>query len=195
VNSRWHEKRKSATDATAALVELLEDDSVDARRLVIGYLDAKGQLARAFQALAEDLWFDPAPIERIKSQLETAMQELYPELPAKYKLVRGYGRVHQLLFAFLSQRVGQEVSSDELRVLTGDAIHTERRARDLRELGLLLETYDNGGVTVYVLRDAIPSSSQGARNLASGNVRDDKSLSEAEREAFLSLISRDPDLP
>ena len=188
MTSQWPQLRRVSADATDVLSELLHDPEADSRRLIVGYLDAKRQLAKAFQALAEELWLDPGPLALVKGQIEEAMHELYPELPAKHRLVRGFGKVHEMLFAYLNQRVGEEVMAEELRVLTADAVHTERRARDLRDLGLQIDTYEGGGMTVYVLRDAIPSSEAGARTIALRNVREDKSLTIAERDYLLSQV-------
>jgi hypothetical protein len=189
MKSQWNHQRLSAAEAASLLSDLLRDDMSEPRSLIVSYLDAKRQLAHAFQSLSEELWLDPAPLARVKSQIETAIQTQYPALPAKLKLVRGYGRVHELLFAYLADRTGVEVSADELRILTGDAVHTERRTRDLRDLGLRIDVFDSGGITVYVLRDQIPASGAGAASIVTRNIRDDRNLTARDREDLLASVA------
>ena len=80
------------------------------------------------------------------------------------------------------------MSADELRLLTGDAVHTERRARELRDLGLQIETFSSGGLSIYVLKNGTPDLAAGARATAARNIRNDKALGPAEREHLITSL-------
>jgi len=188
MNNQWNSRRHSTLESVSALAGLLADVDAEPRSLVVAYLDSKRQLARAFQGLSEDLWYDPVPLAAVKLQIEVAANALFPDIPIRYRMVRGYGRVHEMLFAYFCARVGREITADELRVLTGDAVHTERRARDLRDLGLILDAFENGGLTVYVLRDVVPKSGVGAASIVAKNVKNDKKLTSLARNDLLARV-------
>ena len=124
-------------------------------------------------------------LEGVKKDIEQQMREGYPRLPAKYLKVRGFGKSHARLVAYLVRSAGNEVSASELRMLTGDAVHTERRARELRDLGFALEAKHTGGTDVYLLRSAEPDVAAGAAIQVAQNIRGDRSLSQAQAAGLL----------
>jgi len=64
-----------------------------------------------------------------------------------------YGsEVHEKLFQILLQRFDIDVPAGLLRVLTHDSVHTERRLRELRELGLDIGTSNSSGIDMYRLK-------------------------------------------
>src|SRR5262245_3078693 len=128
----WSRQRLRATESVVSLGEILNDPDAGERRLMAAYLETKRLLAEAMQEFALERYADPKPLEEVKSLLEHAMSTTYPSIPPKYRKVRRFVTVHAVLLAYLVRRVGEEVSADELRVLTRDAVHTERRARELR---------------------------------------------------------------
>ncbi|WP_104099505.1 hypothetical protein [Cryobacterium sp. M96] len=174
-----------ALDSVGTLQELLADGETDDRRLVLGYLEAKHQLARAFEVFAIEKYADPSTMIAVKELLENAMRETFTALPKKYLRVKGFGKPHEAILAYFVQRVRLDVSADELRMLTGDAVHTERRMRDLRDLGFMLESREEAGQQVYVLRDEIPNVASGAAILVGRNLRNDKSLTPNQRDGLL----------
>jgi hypothetical protein len=176
----WLRLRASAVDAVARLGEILSDPVAEDRRLVAAYLDAKQILANAFEALAVEKYGDPSVLATAKATIEAAMREAYSHLPAKYLKLRGFGVSHARLLAYLTRSAGAEVSAAELRMLTGDAVHTERRARELRDLGFELDARHTGGNDVYVLRSAEPNARTGASLQVARNIKEDKTISRAE---------------
>jgi hypothetical protein len=177
--------RASALDTVSTLKELLADVEAEDRRLVSAYLEAKQVLANAFEVLAVEKYADPSVLDGAKRNVEAAMRSAYSYLPAKYLKVRGYGKSHARLVAYLARSSGVEVSAAELRMLTGDAVHTERRARELRDLGFQLEARHTGGADVYLLRSADPDAATGAALQVTRNIRGDKSISGAEAADLL----------
>jgi hypothetical protein len=173
----WSKQRVTALDSVATLGELLADSGAEDRRLVLAYLEAKHLLAEAFEAFAVEKYADPTVLEEVKKALEPVMRQAYPRAPDKYLRVRGFVEVHARLLAYLVPRAGCDVSAAELRMLTADAVHTERRARDLRDLGFQLDARSTAGSDVYVLRSPVPDTVAGAALLVAKNIRTDKSIS------------------
>ena len=74
------------------------------------------------------------------------MTAMYPQISTRYRLITGFGSTHRRLFGYLSARMGLEVPLEELRLITGDAVHTERRLRELRDLGAEITMSEGGGL-------------------------------------------------
>jgi hypothetical protein len=182
----WTRLRTTALDAVATLGELLADPAAEDRRLIVAYLDTKQALADAFEALAVERYFDPAVLGDVKLAIEATMHAAYSGLPEKYLRVRGFGTSHARLLAYLCRSPGAHVSAAELRILTGDAVHTERRARDLRDLGFDVVWRHTGGSDVYILTSSQPDLHAAARSLVAKNIQKDRSLREAERIELLA---------
>jgi len=126
--------------------------------------------------------------KQLKGRIEAAMRQAYPHVPERYLTVRGFGTSHSRLLAYLVRSAGSEVSAEELRMLTGDAVHTERRTRDLRDLGFHLDAFHTGGSDVYVLRSDEPDAGVGAALQLTRNIRSDKSISAAEGTSLLRSL-------
>ena len=73
-------------------------------------------------------------------------------VPGKYLAVRGYKSVQPILLQYLAQHVGNPVRSSKLRVLTADQTHTERRVRDLRDLGFEVDWKKVADDDQYILK-------------------------------------------
>ncbi len=181
----WTKLRASALDSVATLNELLADADVGDRRLISGYLEAKRVLAAAFEAFSVEKYSDPAVIECAKGAIEAEMVRRYPGVSPKYLKVRGYGESHARLLAYLVQRAGTDVAAGELRMLTGDAVHTERRTRELRDLGFLLDALHIAGNDVYLLRSPEPDLEAASAYLVAKNVKADRSLTKSDAAEIL----------
>lgn len=185
----WKQQRQSARMEVEVLAELLRDEETSERRLIAGYLEAKRALARAFGQLAVEKYNDVSHLESAKKMIEHAMKSNFNQVPGKYLRVSGFSRVHAMLLAYLVPRVGAAVYADELRMLTGDAVHTERRARDLRDLGFVLIASDHPGGQVYTLLDSVPAVQTAASTLIQRNIRQDKTLDEKTRARLISMVA------
>ena len=172
----WERTRRTALDAVTALRDLLLDPEAEDRRLIAGYVEAKATLAAAFESLTVSRHGDLSILREHKRRLEEEMVRAFPSVPAQYLKVRGYGDTHARLLAYLTHRQGQHVPAAELRLLTRDAVHTERRARELRDLGFKLDAQHSSGRDVYVLSDTPPDINAAARELVRRNVLADREL-------------------
>lgn len=155
MSNSWSRQRNSAQIATQILLEVLQDPGAAHSRLVHAYLDAKRELARAFQTLAIESVGDQDPLASLIRQLEESMDVLYPEVPEEYRRVKGFVASHRILYSYLSVRLNSDVPLDELRILTGDAVHTERRLRELRTLGLQITMLESGGIRTCRVAQAV----------------------------------------
>jgi hypothetical protein len=73
-------------------------------------------------------------------------------------------------------------------VLTADQIHTERRVRDLRDLGFQVEWKKVSDDDQYVLVSTEPDLDAAAALQARKNIKDDKKLSKQEKEGLLNAV-------
>ncbi len=185
----WHASRTRALDALNDLLEVMEDSEASERRLILSYVEAKVELAVAFQTLVQDRYQTSPELDTLKAQIGQAMQTKHKNLPPKYLSVKGFGRVHQMLLGYLWQRRGSPVPVAELRILTHDAVHTERRIRELRDLGLDVSAVRHSGANVYTLAETPPDLDRAVALLVGRNIKDDKQLAAHERERWLTQVA------
>jgi hypothetical protein len=127
-------------------------------------------------------------IEATLTKIHEQMRSLFAgKLPDRYLVVRGYKGIHPILLEYLAQHVGQPVRSSKLRVLTGDQTHTERRVRDLRDLGFAVEWKKVADDDQYELRSVQPDLDKAARLHVKRNINSDRTLSAQEKTKLLAL--------
>ncbi len=100
-------------------------------------------------------------------------------VPEKYLSVHGYKSVQPILLQYLAQHAGNPVRSSKLRILTSDQTHTERRVRDLRDLGFQVEWKKVADDDQYVLKSIQPDLNAAATLQVRKNVKDDKEAAKA----------------
>lgn len=152
----------------ASVLDAQDASATDVERVMDGYLDHKRTIAAEMQRLAlRHLDLEPAPLLEWKSQVEermpTMLDGLETVLGRQYFQVRGFSGVHPLLYAYLMRHAGRPISGSRLRILTGDQVHTERRVRELRSLGLAVGTARSAGEDMYTLDPGASSAELGAR--------------------------------
>ena len=128
-------------------------------------------------------------LDDVKARIEVEMASSFGSLlPSKYLRVRGYASPHRELFAYLTLFLGRPVPAAVLRIITVDAVHTERRGGELRDSGFAVGRNKNWGAEVYILRSPDPDVAMAARTVVAHNVKEDKNLSEAERRRLLDAV-------
>ena len=190
------ELRKSLADLDnfADLVRSQIDQSeVEFERLLDGYLEARRSLARQFCLVAQHhLLRGNSLLETTRKRIEQRMAELFGSgVPEKYLVVHGYTSVQPILLQYLAQHAGNPVRSSKLRVLTADQIHTERRVRDLRDLGFQVEWKKVSDDDQYVLASVEPDLDVAAALQVRKNIRDDKKLAKQEKDRLLKTIGQE----
>jgi hypothetical protein len=159
--------------------------------LLDGYLDAKSVLAEAFrQMMVERIEPRMGALTGIAEGLnEYAAARYGSELPREYLAERRPGSTHRLLYAYLSLFPGTPVNAQVIRVLTGDAVHTERRLRELRDWGVVVEARDAAAGDCYVLDAGAPDYRTAAAMTVRRNIRADKNLDNALSSNYLTRAS------
>lgn len=158
----WRARRHVAETATRALVDALGDDRPVDSALLTVYFAARTALAKFFEEYASATYGDPRPLESWRSVVDGQVRARFPFLEGVFQGVRTFGPVHYRVYNYLSAQPGVPVPGYELRFLTADAVHTERRARELRDLGFELGTTTVGGARGYVLQSPRPNLALGA---------------------------------
>ena len=163
---------------------------VEFERLLDGYLEARRSLSKQFCLVAQRyLLRGDSLLETTRKRMELRMAEMYVgRIPEKYLAVHGYKSVQPILLQYLAQHVGNPVRSSKLRVLTADQIHTERRVRDLRDLGFHVEWKKVADDDQYVLKSVEPDLDAASMLQVRKNIRDDKKLARVEKDRLLSLL-------
>lgn len=169
---------------------LVESAAPDLDRLVDAYVETRQGLARDFRELAVFMVDDAnARLDAVKSEITRGMVEKFGgAIPASDLVVKGYGETHAVLLAYICRRSGQPVPASRLRVLVGDQIHTERRVRDLRDLGFGIAWKSVAGENRYVLSSDQPDVEVAANAQVIRNLKADRRLSSARRGELLALV-------
>jgi hypothetical protein len=163
---------------------------VEFERLLDGYLDARRALAKQFSMVAQRyLLHGESLLETTRKDIEEKMTALFGgRIPERYFKVRGYKSVQPILLQYLAQHVGNPVRSSKLRILTSDQTHTERRVRDLRDLGFQVDWKKVSDEDQYVLKSVEPDLATAATLQVRKNVKEDKKLAKGEKEKLLALL-------
>lgn len=183
--------RREALESTQLLVELLSDENGSTERILLGYLEAKGRLSGWMRHLAMEQ-VKPAigRLEEVKVEVGKRMALYADRIPEKYLRIRGFNEVHALLYAMLWLNQGKPVTTDRLRILTADAGQTERRTRELRDLGLTIEAVQSGSQDVYVLRSIVPDADEGAKEQIRRNLDEAKKAKKLPEAEYQMLIAK-----
>ncbi len=178
---------RRAIEALAFLGQLLTDED-DFERVLDGYLEARGVLADAFQEMATNRF--PAASDQLSatiSRVEARIRERAGAgAPASHVAVRGLRGIRGILLAYLMAHPGKPVPASRLRILTGDQVHTERRLRELRDLGYTVLAERVSDQDCYILTSVQQNLDAAAELQFERNLNADKQLPEAERQLLLA---------
>jgi hypothetical protein len=155
--SDWDASREAALAELELLRSLIQEEGAE-DRIIEGYLQAREVLSRSFRTLMlQGLTSKLSLLSETRQEIERCMSQLFAGLiPLKYLVIRGRSSPHAEILAYLALRVEKPVRADELRILTGDAIHTERRTRELRDLGFGIVARHTAGADTYTLSSITP---------------------------------------
>jgi hypothetical protein len=181
----------AARQAIASLQYLtsLLESGADLDRVIDGYLETRRLLAKTFRDLAHAHLEPVNPVlDGVRTKVEQRMAQLFGgRVPPEYLTVRRYGTTHQLLAAYLFRQPGRPVPASRLRLLTGDQVHTERRVRELRDLGLSIEAGRVAGENQYILASQEPDLDRGAAIQLAQNIKS-SDLDGAARSRLLTAV-------
>ncbi|MEV7112685.1 hypothetical protein [Streptomyces anulatus] len=188
------EWKRLKPDAEHALQILLSEIPSHAtpQSLFEAYAYAKDIAARAMQSrMLGDLPAENKHFKALHVKIKQEMDSRYKDaVPANLLRTPYSGKTHECLFSLLQKNLAQPVQAAMLRIVTADNVHTERRARELRELGLDVHWYDIEEISVYELRsldidfEMIPA-------IIRNNARKNKSMPKDQKQRIL----RDAGIP
>lgn len=162
-NTSSEEWTRLKPDAVIAVDELSRklEGAASSRELIDAYLYAKQLLAEAMRAYVRmELPERCEEFHTRRAELGEEIRRRYAgKVPDTYLAVPYESRVHEELFCLLHRRVGEEVPGSLLRTVTADSVHTERRIRELRELGFSIASSESEGIDFYILMSTEPDYS------------------------------------
>ncbi|MFI9160009.1 hypothetical protein [Kitasatospora aureofaciens] len=149
----WKRHKPDTKFAVGQLAALLEEADESADSVFNAYLVAKKDLARSMQELLRATLPPSRPaFAELRSRVSESLQERFGDrIPQKYLAVPYDTVANQDLFGLLREHMGKPVDTAVLRAINADDIHTERRIRELRELGLRIDSVKRDGVGCYLL--------------------------------------------
>ncbi|MGW7466831.1 hypothetical protein ACWGJT_19510 [Streptomyces xantholiticus] len=186
----WRQLQPDARHALKNLLsEILDQEDAghrDPQSLFEAYTYAKDITARAVQSrMLIHLPSENQKFRELHAAIQHQMNSRYGEvIPANLLKIPYGGQTYERLFSLLQENLAQPVPAAMLRIVTADDVHTERRARELRELGFDLAWYELDGISVYELRsldidfNMIPS-------IARNKIRRSKALTRSEKLRIL----------
>ncbi|MFD8468408.1 hypothetical protein ACFV10_25270 [Streptomyces cyaneofuscatus] len=182
------EWKRLKPDAEHALRMLLSEipDHATPQSLFEAYTYAKDIAARAMQSrMLGDLPPENNQFKLLRAEIKQEMDSQYKgTIPPNLLRIPYSGKTHEYLFSLLQKNLAQPVQAAMLRIVTADNVHTERRARELRELGLDVHWYDIEEISVYELRsldidfEMIPA-------IIRNNARKNKSMTKEQKQLIL----------
>lgn len=171
--------------AGAANAPLASREAVE--RLLDTYVLAKRSLANDVARLVRDELVEGSTLlEESTDAVGRRMAELFGgRIDDRYVRVKKYRGVHPLLLDYLALNVGKDVPASRLRAITGDQVHTERRVRELRDLGFNVTWRRVGPEDHYSLSSTDPDLDTAARFQLDHRIKEDGSISATKKMLFL----------
>ncbi|SNT60268.1 hypothetical protein SAMN05443665_105633 [Actinomadura meyerae] len=135
--------------------------TTSSRELIDSYLYAKRLLAESMRAFVRmELPERCEDFRRGCAAIEVEMRRRYGGMVPEGYLIAPYkSRVNEELYCLLHRSLGEEVPGSLLCTVTADSVHTERRIRELRELGFSVSSSEAEGVDFYSLKSLEPDFS------------------------------------
>lgn len=149
----WPNLRSDAEHALQTLISQINRQA-QAQELFEAYTYAKRVTADALQArMMMHLPNENAKFRELHTQVQAELDAQYSRFFAEGFLKAPYGdQLHERLFSLLQENLANPIEAAKLRIVTADGVHTERRTRELRELGIDVDWYKEGGIDFYILR-------------------------------------------
>ncbi|MFF4898372.1 hypothetical protein [Streptomyces sp. NPDC001068] len=186
----WASLRPTSAYAVRELSSAFERESTPPDDLIDAYLFAKRNLAQSMQALLLSQLPSECPdFAELRASIQAEMENRYADrIPERFLKVPYGSKVHELLFMILLRNLGNRVDSDRLRLATRDNVHTERRTRELRELGFNIATSESDGGQYYTLVDLGIDFSK-VPELIAKTINKSESLTTAEKSNLMDKLA------
>jgi hypothetical protein len=191
--------RRSAVDrivaASSYFAEYLESEAKagesDIDGVLANYVAFRREIAEQVQTICTNLLVgSESLLHSHRVRVERRMRELFgAQAPSTLLRLRGYRGIHSVILEYLAQHVGDGVPASVIRMLSGDQVHTERRIRELRDLGFVVTWQRAGGDTQYVLRSKEPDVEAAAYLQLERNIKASRTLPGPMRRNLLTICA------
>jgi hypothetical protein len=161
------------------------------------YHRAKRALALSFQEMALSVVpREQFKLDDVKQSVMDEMRSLFAgRVDPEFFTFRRYTTPHPDIYALLASKVGEPIPGWRIRLLSGDKIHTERRTRELRDLGLEIEVNERDDESTYCLVSLDADLRYGAAFQLRENALRSKKLSGQVRSHYVEIAEQAAALP
>lgn len=168
------------------------EEGVNVDALLANYVNLRRTMGAELSSICGDLLVaQQSALAEHRQRVAAHMAELFGGIASADLLtVRGYAGVHDIIFEYLARHVGEAVPISRIRVLTGDQVHTERRIRELRDLGFEISWKKAGGEDQYMLAALDVDLDRVAAAIFRSNVRESTTLSGAMRQRLNAIVEK-----
>lgn len=175
---------RSAAEFLSIIEQENEEPSADVELVLDSYVRHRGDVAKEMRAMAEMAFAGGASgLMATCIELGDFMSTVLGDVvDAKYLGTPKPGPTHQVLFAYLAAHLGVPVAAVRLKAISGEQTHCERRVRELRDFGYVVQASSSAGQNSYALSPQEPDILVVARGILRRRLLEDTSLSEAERD-------------
>lgn len=165
--------------------------------LAFEYNRLRRSLAASFQTMSmADVPRTTFRLEDVKGAVSAEMRRLFEgRVDSSLFQIRRYTTPHPDIYAVLASRVGEDVPAWRIRLLSGDATHTERRTRELRDLGLRIAVVEDDEDSYYRLESGEPDLAYAAAFQLRENASRSRRLSSSARSDIIMQAELVVDLP
>ncbi|OPG04678.1 hypothetical protein B1R27_24315 [Streptomyces sp. GKU 895] len=186
----WRLLKPNTEFAVKELSLALENPDESPAALLETYLFAKRALAQSMQMLLRSQLPDSCvEFYELRARIQDEMHSRFSEhVPEQYLKVPYGTKANEELFAVLHRGLGSPVDNALLRAINADDVHTERRIRELRELGLDITSTTVNGRQHYTLGSLELDGSR-IRELVVKAIGKSKVLSEKEKDEMSARLS------
>lgn len=186
----WRRLKPDTEFAVKALSSALEEPDESSAAILDAYLFAKRALAQSMQSLLRSQLPDSCiEFYELRARIQHEMHSRYSEhVPEQYLKVPYGTKANEELFAVLHQELGSPVDNARLRTINADDVHTERRIRELRELGLDITSTTVNGRQHYTL-GSLELDGAKIRELVVKAIGKSKVLSKEEKDEMNARLS------
>ncbi|MGX1474988.1 UNVERIFIED_CONTAM: hypothetical protein RKD50_003796 [Streptomyces canus] len=185
----WRRLKPDTEFAVKALGSALGDPDGSPAEILDAYLFAKRSLAQSMQSLLRSQL--PAfctEFHEVRTRVRDQMHSRFSgAVPEQYLKVPYGTKANEELFAVLVQEIGSPVDNARLRTINADDVHTERRIRELRELGLDITSTTVNGRRHYTL-GSLELDSTKIRELVAKAIGKSNGLSNREKGEMIARL-------
>lgn len=186
----WQRLKPDTEFAVRELSSALEEPDGSPAAVLEAYLFAKRALAQSMQSVLRSQLpaASRAAFREVRARIQDELHSRFSgQVPDQYLKVPYGTTANEELFAVLHLEIGSPVDSARLRTVNADDIHTERRIRELRELGLDVTSTKVNGNQYYIL-NSLELDNARIRDLVVKAIRNSKALSRPQKDELVARL-------